>query len=201
VVVTSKVVAIGEGRCEPVATFDKKAYIQKAAQVIIPRTYWGTVLTITNNMFVSSSGVDQSNSNGYVTLLPEAPFQSAQKIHEYFTKRFALKNIGVVITDSHSTPCRYGAVVGAISWWGFEPLQDHVGRKDLFGRKIEHERSNLVDGIAAGVGVVMGEVNECTPVVIARGIPAVTFTNENTRDTLFCPPADDTMRVLYERFL
>jgi coenzyme F420-0:L-glutamate ligase/coenzyme F420-1:gamma-L-glutamate ligase len=201
VVVTSKVVAIHEGRCVKAEDFDKDTYIKEAAQLIIPRSYWGTPLTITNNMFVSSSGVDQSNSGGYYTLLPKEPFLSAQKIQEYLVQRFGTAKIGVIVTDSHSVPCRYGAIVGAISWWGFEPLLNHIGREDLFGRKIEHERSNLVDGIAAGAGVVMGEVNECTPVVIARGVPGVTFTDADTKDTLFCPPGDDTMRVLYERFL
>jgi coenzyme F420-0:L-glutamate ligase/coenzyme F420-1:gamma-L-glutamate ligase len=201
IVITSKIVAISEGRCVGAEDFDKDAYVQESAQVIIPRSYWGTALTVTNNMLVSSSGVDQSNSDGYYTLLPEKPFVSAQKIHEYLAKRFNTERIGVIITDSHSVPCRYGAMVGAIAWWGFEPLLNHIGREDLFGRKIQHERSNLVDGIAAGAGVVMGEVDECTPIVIARGVPNLTFTQRDTKDTLFCPPQDDLMRVLYERFL
>ncbi len=185
VVVTSKVVAIHQGRCVSIDTFDKDAYIKEAAQLIIPRTYWGTVLTITNNMFVSSSGVDQSNSNGYCTLLPKDPFASAEEIHTYLAEKFCTHQIGVVITDSHSVPCRYGAVVGAIGWWGFQPLVNHIGKGDLFGRLIEHERSNLVDGIAAGAGVVMGEVDECTPIVVARSIPNLTFTDLRAGDTLF----------------
>lgn len=201
VTISSKVVAIHEGRCVPYGEFDKEAYIKEAAQVVIPRDYWSAKLTITNNMFVTSSGVDESNSNGHYTLLPKEPFLSAKYLHEYLTKRFAITNVGVIISDSHSVACRYGAMNGAISWWGFEPLVSHIGRSDLFGRTIRRERSNVVDAIAAGAGVIMGEVDECTPVVIARGLSKVEFTHENTKDTLFCPPHDDTMRVLYERFV
>lgn len=201
VVVASKVVAIHEGRCVPHDEFDKDAYVKETAQVIIPRDYWNTMLTITNNMFVSSSGVDQSNSDGYYTLLPKEPFVSAKYLHKYLTKRFEIENVGVVITDSHSIACRYGAVNGAISWWGFEPLVSHIGRSDLFGRTIKCERSNLVDAIAAGAGAVMGEVDESTPVVMVRDVPSLEFSVKNTKDTLFCSPQDDTMRVLYERFV
>ncbi|MFT7507828.1 MAG: F420-0:gamma-glutamyl ligase, partial [Acidimicrobiales bacterium] len=49
--------------------------------------------------------------------------------------------------------------------------------------------------------VVMGEVDECQPVVIARGVPDLMFTEENKKDTLFVPFEDDTFRVLYEKFL
>lgn len=201
IAISSKVVAIHEGRSVLKDGFDKEGYVRESAQVVIPRDYWATFLTITNNMLVSSSGLDSSNSDGYYALLPKEPFVSAKYLHEYLTKRFAIQNVGLIITDSHSVACRYGAVNGAISWWGFEPLISHIGRDDLFGRTIEHERSNLVDGIAAGAGVVMGEVDECTPVVVIRGVPGVEFTQENTKEKLFCPPHDDTMRVLYERFI
>lgn len=201
VVVSSKVVAIHEGRCVPVSDFDKTAHIEHAAEVIVPRPYWRAPLTITNHVFVSSAGVDRSNSDGFYTLLPADPFVSAKNIHQYLTNRFGLSEAGVIITDSRSEPCRYGAVGVSIGWWGINPLEDHIGKTDLFGRKMKVERSNIVDGIAAGATVVMGEVAEQTPVVVARDIPNLHFTEKNTRDQLFCPFREDTFRVLYEGFL
>ena len=201
ILVSSKVVAIHEGRCVPAAEFDKAAYIQETAEVVIPRPYWSSPLTITNHMPVGSAGVDQSNSNGYFTLLPKEPFVSAELIHSYICDKHNIEKIGIIITDSRSVLCRYGAIGAAVSWWGLQPLHSRIGETDLFGRKIKHERSNLVDGLAAGATVVMGEVDECTPIVIARNVPSIEFVEGNTRDTLFASFTDDTLRILYERFL
>ncbi|MCB9811609.1 coenzyme F420-0:L-glutamate ligase [Candidatus Nomurabacteria bacterium] len=201
VLISSKVVAIHEGRCVSAAAFDKEKHVEEEAELVIPRSYWPSPLTFTNHMLVGSAGVDQSNSNGYYTLLPKEPFVSAEYIHTYLRQRFGLNEAGVVITDSHSVLARYGAVGGAIAWWGFSPLLDHRGKKDLFGRAIQYERSNLVDGLAAGATVVMGEVAESTPVVIAREVPNLKFVSGNTKNELFVSFREDTLRVLYERFL
>ena len=48
---------------------------------------------------------------------------------------------------------------------------------------------------------VMGEVAECTPIVLLRDTPNITFTNKNTKDELLSSFTDDTFRVLYDRFL
>jgi dihydrofolate synthase / folylpolyglutamate synthase len=201
VLISSKVVAIGEGRCVARDEFDKTAYVKEMAEVIIPRPYWGTDLTITNHVLISSAGVDQSNSNGYYTLLPKDPFASAERIYKYLIDRFGLRECGVIITDSRSQPCRYGAFGYALGFWGIEPLKSHVGKADLFGRTIRVERSNVVDGLAAGAVVVMGETAEQTPIVIARDVPSLTFQTGNLRDNLFCPLKEDTFRVLYEGFV
>ncbi|MCA9355849.1 coenzyme F420-0:L-glutamate ligase [Candidatus Kaiserbacteria bacterium] len=201
VVISSKVVAIGEGRCVKESDFNKKEHIEKEAEVIIPRPYWKAPLTITNHVMVSSSGVDRSNSNGYYTLLPADPFASAEKICAYLKNRFKIRDLGIIITDSVSSPCRFGATGRAIGFWGFVPLKNHIGEKDLFGRKIKYERANLVDGIASGANVLMGEVAECTPIVIARGLDNLEFKDGNFKNILFCSFAEDTFRILYERFL
>ena len=72
---------------------------------------------------------------------------------------------------------------------------------DLFGREMQIEQSNLVDGLAAAAAIVTGEVAECQPVVIARGVPEIVFSEENHKDVVYVKPEDDTFRVLYEQFL
>ena len=76
-----------------------------------------------------------------------------------------------------------------------------MGKPDLFGREFRIEVSNIADAIAAGAGLVMGETDECQPVVIATEVPGITFEDKNTKDELFVAPKDDTFRVLYEDFL
>lgn len=201
VLISSKVVAIHEGRTVLPSQADKLSLVAEAADLVIPRTYCSKPLTIAHNTFLSAAGIDESNGNGYYILLPEDVFASAERIYRWFKEKFNLAEVGVVIVDSHSSPFRFGATGISLGWWGIEPLEDCRGREDLFGRVMKHERSNIVDGLAAGATVLMGEVDECTPVVIAREIPRLKFIDGNTSNHLLAAFAEDTFRVLYERFL
>jgi F420-0:gamma-glutamyl ligase len=201
VLISSKVVAIHQGRCLPISENLKEELVVKAADFIIHREYSRAPLTVAHHAFLGAAGIDESNGNGYYILLPENIFEFAREAHEYLCQKYSLKNLGVVVTDSHSGPFRYGATGVSLGWWGIEPMEDHRGRKDLFGRAIQYERSNLVDGLAAGAVVVSGEVDECIPVVIARGVPRLVFTSEDTRDQLLVPYKEDLFRVLFEKFL
>jgi len=199
--VSSKVVAIHEGACVPIVEGLKEKLVQQEADIIIPRDYYGTPLTLAHNTFIGAAGIDESNGDGHLILLPKDLFLSAKNLYEYIKEKKQLKTFGVIITDSHSTALRYGASGVALSWWGIMPLQDHRGRADLFGREIKHERSNIVDGLAAAATVVSGEVDECMPLVIARAVPNLVFTEENTKDQLFATFEDDGFRVLYQNYL
>jgi F420-0:gamma-glutamyl ligase len=201
ILISSKIVAISEGRTVRRNEVDKVELVASEADLLVPRPYWPSPLTVTRSAFIGTSGIDESNAGEYLVLLPEDAFVSAKQIHAYLLERFSLKNVGVVITDSHSQPLRRGAIGISVGFWGFEPVVDHIGKKDLFGREIKIEQSNLVDGLAAGATVVMGEVAECQPVVIARGVPELTFTQENKKSVVYVPFEDDTFRVLYEKYL
>lgn len=200
-VISSKVVAIHEGRCVPVVGSDKEALVAAEAQLIIPRPYWNRPLTVARHAFVGSAGIDQSNGDGHYVLLPEDVFASAKHLWEWLRSEYGLTQCGVIISDSASAPFRLGASGVALSWWGIEPLRAHQGRLDLFGRAIVAERSNLVDPIAAAATLVGGEVDESTPVVIARGVPNLVFTDSDTRAELLTSFSEDIFRVLYERWL
>lgn len=201
VAISSKVVAISEGRCIKKDEVEKSELVRQEADVLIPRSYWSSPLSITNNAFIGTAGIDESNGDGYYILLPKDSVKSAKLIHEYLTKRFGLNKVGVVITDSHSSPLRRGAVGVSIGFWGFEPTINHVGEEDLFGREMRIEVSNLADGLAASATVVMGETNECQPVVVVRDVPNITFTDKDCSADLFVKPEEDTFRVLYDKWL
>ena len=201
IAISSKVVAIHEGRSVLMAEANKDDLVLTSADFIIPRPYWNTPLAVAHNAFLGAAGIDESNGGGHLVLLPEDPFVAAERYHKYLVTKFGLTNLGIIITDSHSTPFRYGAVGVALGWYGFRPMEDHRGRPDLFGRQIQYERSNLVDGLAAAATVVAGEVDECVPIVVLRDVPRVLYQAGNTRDELFVPYAEDTFRVLYEKWL
>jgi coenzyme F420-0:L-glutamate ligase len=200
VCVSSKVVAIHQGRCVPIDSIEKSDLVKREAELLIER-HAGTPLTVKQATFIGAAGIDESNADGHYILMPEDLFGFARMLREYLRKAHGAKNIGVVITDSRSLPLRYGATGVALAFWGFAPLLDHRGEHDLFGREIRHERSNLADGIAAGANVVMGEVAESTPIVIVRGVPGLSFTESNDPSELFTGFEGDIFRVLYERLL
>ncbi len=200
VAVSSKVVAISEGACVPIEGTDKTALILQESELSIPRTYWPSPLTVKCGAFIGTAGIDESNGHGYYVLLPRDPFLSAQQIHQYLKDRFKIKNIGVVITDSHSAPLRRGATGVSVGFWGFSPTINHVGKPDIFGREMRIEVSNLADALAAGAGIVMGETDECQPIVIIRDTPDVTFVEGNLKEELIVGFENDTFRVLYDSF-
>jgi len=201
VAVSSKVVSIHEGNCILSSVADKQTLLEQEADLMIPRSYWSSPLTIKYNTFIGTAGIDESNADGHFILLPKDPFKSAAEIHSYLTKRFQLTNVGVLITDSHSVPMRRGALGVSIGYFGFEPTIDYVGTPDLFGREMKIEVANIVDALAAGAGVVMGETDECQPVVVIRDVPNVSFSNNTPREYFMVPFAEDTFRVLYEKYI
>ncbi len=203
-VVTSKVVSIHYGRCIPIKSSPDKSELirQEAHSAPVRHTVAGHEfsLTITHNTLLPSAGIDESNSNGYYTLLPEDPFAAAREIFSYLRERFSVQNGGVIISDSHSLPLRYGVVGVALGWWGLSPLRDYTGTNDLFGRRLHFARSNIVDAVSAGAVLAMGEGAEMQPLCIVRGVEGVTFTDTDTRAELYIPPHDDLYAPLLRVF-
>lgn len=182
VAVTSKIVSITEGRTIKIQNSKQKEdLIKKESQYYLPKenSKYDVSLTITNGILTASSGIDESNSNGDYVLWPKNPQESANKIREYLCKKFGLKYIGVIITDSKTSPLRWGVTAQAISYSGFSPLKNYIGKKDLFGRKFIFEKLSIIDGLATSSALVMGEGSEQTPIAIIENAEFVSFQNRN----------------------
>lgn len=178
VAVTSKVVSIGEGRCIPLGSISKDELIIKEADKYLPRDLvpneWA-MYTLKNNLLVASAGIDESNANDYYILWPKDPDSSAEKIWKYLRKKFNVKNLGVIMTDSKVNPLRRGVVGVAISYFGFKPFKDYRGTKDLFGRLFQMETTDMPDSLASAAVLEMGEGAELQPLAVITGIPYVEF--------------------------
>ncbi|OGG24639.1 hypothetical protein A3A79_05685 [Candidatus Gottesmanbacteria bacterium RIFCSPLOWO2_01_FULL_43_11b] len=173
VVVTSKIVSICQGRVVK-NTVDKQELIRKEAQMYIEEpaiSRFHVTLTIKEGILIANSGIDESNSGGYFILWPKEPFKEAQQIWQHVRKKYSIKNLGVIITDSRLVPLRWGTLGIVLSWCGFSPLKDYIGKPDIFGRKLRVTKQNIIDGLAAAAGVVMGEGNEQTPLAIIKNAP------------------------------
>jgi len=175
VVVTSKIVSIGEGRCVPVGSLRaKRKLIESEADYLARfKETRRSMFSIKGHAIVGAAGIDDSNSEGHWTLWPGDPFASAKEIWSYLRRRHELTRMAVIITDSVSPPMRLGTLGISIGFFGIHPVQRHAGKLDLFGRKFKFSRSNLVDGLAASAVLIMGETSEQTPLAIVRDVPAL----------------------------
>jgi dihydrofolate synthase / folylpolyglutamate synthase len=179
--ITSKIVSITDGRLVKMGGVDKDELIKKESQFYIPRSEnpYNVSFTITRNILAATAGIDESNANGYYILWPRDPQITANKIREYLKKKFNLKNVGVIITDSKTIPMRWGVISIALAYSGFKALKDYIGKPDIFGRKFEFEKLSIIDSLATSASVTMGEGNEQTPLSIISDIPFVEFQDRN----------------------
>ena len=185
VVVTSKVVSIWLGRCVPIVEIaDKDELIKAEADLYLPREVAPEALvmhTIKNNIFIPSAGVDESNANGYYILWPKDSKRAAKKLWQWFRANYGVKELGIVISDSHTIPLRRGAMGISLAYYGFNPLRDYRGKEDLFGRKLKMSQTDVADGLASAAVLTMGEGKEGTPVAVIEDIQGVEFLEKSKR--------------------
>lgn len=179
--VTSKIISITEGRIVPVVEADKDQLVEKESEYFLPKeeNTYGFHLTITQNLLIPAAGIDESNGDGHYILWPEKPFETAGKIRDFLKMKFNVRNAGVIITDSKTTPLRWGTTGVSIAYSGFQPLRNYIGKPDLFSREMRVTQSNIMDGLAAGAVSIMGEGTEQTPLAVISDIPNIEFTDHN----------------------
>lgn len=181
IAITSKIIAITEGSVKEAGSVDKEKLAEEASEYYLPKetNKYGFTLSVKNSMFIASGGIDESNGNGLLILWPKNPWESAAKIRDYLRKKRAIKNLGVLITDSKTTPLRWGVTGVGIAYAGFSPLNNYIGKPDVFGRPLHVTKENVLDGLAASAVLVMGEGSEQTPIALINDIPFIQWQEEN----------------------
>lgn len=181
--ITSKIVAICEGRVVKIgkSESEKKELIEKEAEYFLPpeKNKYNITLTVKGGLLIPTAGIDESNGAGFYILWPEDPQDTANQIRRYLIRRFSVKNAGVIVTDSKTTPLRWGTTGVCIAQSGFAALNDYIGKPDIFGRKLKVTKANVADALASSAVLVMGEGSEQTPLAVIRDIPFVRFQNRN----------------------
>jgi len=183
VAVTSKIISICEGRVKPIEKTNRQQLVEDEAELFISPSEnpFGVTLSIKNGTFIASAGIDESNGNGLYVLWPSHPQKWADKIREYLTQKFEIKHVGVIITDSKTTPLRYGVTGVAIAHSGFKALNSYIGKEDIFGKKMRVEQLNVMDSLATASVAVMGEGSEQTPLAVIEDVPFVDFQDRNPK--------------------
>ena len=193
--VTSKIVALSEGRTTVVKNEkEKEQIIRDESEWVEPTKY--VYLTMKDGMLLANAGVDESNANGKIVLLPKDSFKAAEQLRIQLLAHYRIKKLGVVITDSRVMPVRAGVVGVAVGYAGFKGLRDYRGKPDIFGRKLKFTQTDVADSLATATTVVMGEGNECTPLAIITDAP-VAFTDAVDPKELVIDPEDDMYRPLF----
>jgi len=199
--ISSKVLAIAEGRCVSAEGRSKEELAREEAERFLHHTLpagYSANLTITQGVLIPAAGIDASNADGYYEKWPKDPDEMCRRVRERLRKQSGVSRLGVVATDSHSTPLRYGVTGMAIGLAGVEPLEDIRGKTDLYGRELKITQVNKIDPLAAMAVAVMGEADEMTPIVILRGYTDITFSETGSMRELKVPLEDDLYRPLLE---
>lgn len=179
--ITSKIVAICEGTVVPLDAADKMTLVRQEADRYLPviNSKYGLALTIKNNIIIPNAGIDESNSaDGYI-LWPRDPQQTANQVWAHLREKFGIKELGIIITDSRSTPLRRGTSGVCLAHSGFLALNNYVGKPDIFDRNLKMTMASVADGIAAATVLCMGEGSEQTPLALATDLPFVQFQDRN----------------------
>ena len=194
-VITSKIVALSEGRI--IEKWDKKmkeAIIRNESDVVI--SSGRSNLTIKDGVVAAAAGIDESNAAGCLILLPKNSWVTAARVRRHFINKLQLKNLGVIISDSRSAPFKAGVTGVALGYAGFKGLKDYRRKIDIFGRPFHFSRVNVADSLAAAAVFVMGEGNEMCPLALISQAD-VEFSSRVNRAELKINSADDMYAPLF----
>lgn len=178
VFITSKILAIHQGRCIKKGTIDKIDLIKQESSHYLPYMHpdgCNVHIAIVENALMPAAGIDESNANDHYILLPKNMDELCNAIRSRLARKFGIKNLGVVCTDSHTTPLRWGVTGITLGMSGLNALNDIRGEKDIFNREMKVTQVNLIDPLTAMAVLLMGESNEQTPIIILRGYEGIKF--------------------------
>ncbi|MGE5041502.1 MAG: coenzyme F420-0:L-glutamate ligase [Candidatus Levyibacteriota bacterium] len=204
VVIASKIIAITQGRVVKITEEELDRLIKEEADLYLPKEehQYKLYITLKNHRMTYSSGIDESNGNGYQVLWPEHVQEDANSARAFLKKKFGLKHVGIIVTDMTVLPLRWGIIAGELAYSGFLPVKHLVGTPDIFGRPFNYTNVGILNGLAASAGVVMGEGAEQTPLGIISGIPFVEFVDQDPTkeelDSLIIDPLQDLYGPLFK---
>ncbi|MGZ3655437.1 MAG: coenzyme F420-0:L-glutamate ligase [Bdellovibrionota bacterium] len=198
--ITSKIVSLSEKRLVSPKEIDKAALIEREADIFIGEVGYGCYLTVKEGLFIPSSGIDESNSaSGDFILYPADPYESARRLWAALRELWSLQELGILLTDSHTSPLRKGVTGVCLSHWGFGGVRNMIGTKDLFGRELMMTKMNLADGLSAAAVLMMGEGAERRPLAVLEGANCE-FHDMVDANELRMPPKDDLYYPFFKQF-
>ena len=146
---------------------------------------------------MTNAGIDESNADGKLLLLPKDMYALAQELRQELQTRWGVKNLGVLVTDSMILPLRAGVVATAVAYAGFKGVKDLRGQPDIYGKPLEVTLVNVADSLATAAALCMGEGNNKTPLCLIQNAPAE-FTDETNETEIKYPVENDLYTPLFQ---
>lgn len=196
IAVSSKVAALWEGRTAPAA--DKEKLIKQESDYALKTSL--CYFTIKDGMVMTNAGIDESNIKDKIVLLPKDSYKAAAKLRKELLKKYKVKNLGVILTDSMILPLRAGVISASVGYAGFKGVKDYRGTKDLNGKKLKMTLVDIADTLAACAGLMMGEGNEQTPLAVIEEAP-VKFCAKTKPGEIKYPLKDDLYYPFFKKII
>lgn len=194
--VASKLFALWKGEIVPYHSIEQKEkLIQKESEFALKTPLaW---LSVKDGMVMTNAGIDESNADGKLLLLPNDCYGLAAQLRKQLCQVWSVKNLGIVVTDSMILPLRAGVIAGAVAYGGFKGVRDLRGQPDLFGKKLQVTLVNVADTLASAAALEMGEGNECCPLARIEQAP-VEFVDTVPENEIKYPMKDDLYAPLFQ---
>ena len=193
--VSSKLIALWKGCSVPYEnTAQKDLLIRQHSQAALKTPLaW---LSIKDGMIMTNAGIDESNADGKLLLLPDC-YACADELRTALKKAWRVENLGVVVTDSMILPLRAGVIAAAVGYAGFKGVKDLRGQQDIFGKTLQTTLVNVADSLATSAALLMGEAAEQCPLCLIENAP-VTFVPQTNREEIKYPPENDLYTPLLQ---
>ncbi len=137
---------------------ESKRIVRMENSILIVETLGGFVC--------ANAGVDESNvPDGYVTLLPKNPDESASKLKQLILDK-KKKQVAVLISDTFCRAFLMGQTDVALGISGIDAILDHRGKKDSFGKTLRVTVIAIADELCSAAELVMGKTQNCPAVII-----------------------------------
>jgi len=164
-VITSKIISICEGRIVGKSEGVTKHDLVRSE----------AMLTVNNNQLFVNAGIDESNVEDAFVMWPANLQEWANEIWYWLRDTYDVDKVGVIISDSRTTPLQWGVTGASLAHAGFLALNSKIGFPDLFGRDIKMTKVNVAQALAAAGVLEMGETNEQSPVAVISEVREVIY--------------------------
>jgi len=177
-VITSKIISVCEGRVIPKSTNTDKHQLarQEAEYYLEPHSSrYNLMLTINNNQLFVNAGIDESNVENSYVLWPTNLQEWANEIWLFLREEYDRQRVGVIISDSKTSPLHWGVTGASLAHAGFVALNSKIGKPDLYGQEMKMTQVNVAQALAVAGVLEMGEANEQTPLALIQNVREIVY--------------------------